>query len=265
PTAMQLTDGRNGEATSVFYNSQVGLGQFSTTFTLRDTPTGGADSLSFVLQADARGNTALGNGGGGGGYQGITNSIAIKFDLWTNAPHVSTTGLFTNGQSPSTSDQVPPGSQDIVLTDDSTHMQFDDLGSGHPIQVTISYDGLNTLSEMVHDTVSGKTFTHSYTINLAQSMMANSAFVGFTAGTGGVNSTQTIVNSPGTFSPALPPSLAISAPASIAAGTPFQVTVTAVDRNNIPLGTYFGTIHFASSDPAAGLPANYNFAIADNG
>jgi hypothetical protein len=264
-TAMQLTDNRGGEATSVFYNSQVGLGQFSTTFTLRDTPVNSADSLSFVVQADARGNTALGNGGGGGGYQGITNSIAIKFDLWTNNTHVPTTGLFTNGQSPATSDQVPPGSQDIVLTDDTTHMQFDDLGSGHPIQVTIAYDGLNTLSEMVHDTVSGKTFTHSYTINLSQMMGANSAFVGFTAGTGGVSSTQTILNWSGTFSPALPTKLLVSAPASIAAGAPFQVTVTAVDRNNLPLGSYYGTIHFASSDPAAALPANYAFAIADTG
>jgi hypothetical protein len=259
PSAMQLTDSRNGEATSVFYNTQVGVGQFSTMFTIQDTPVQSADSLSFVLQADPRGNTALGAGGGGGGYAGITNSIAIKFDLWTNGTHVPTTGLFVNGQSPGTADQNPPGSQDIVLTG------FADLGSGHPLVVILTYDGNTTLTEMVTDTVTGTTFSHSYTINLAQVMGANSAYVGFTAGTGGVNSTQKILNWTGTFAPVLPTRLAITAPTSIAGGTPFQVTVTAVDQNNNPLTSYYGTIHFASSDPAAGLPPNYPFAIADNG
>jgi hypothetical protein len=255
PTAMQLTDNRGGEATSVFDNTEVGLlGPFTTTFTLLDTPTQSADSLSYVMQADPRGTTALGAGGGGGGYQGISNSIAIKFDLYTNGTHTPTTGLYMNGQSPAS-----PNPNDITLTG------FPDLGSGHPITVTIQYNGGNQLTEMVTDTVAHVNFTHTYTINLAQVMGANSAYVGFTAGTGGVSSTQTIQNWAGTFAPAQPTKFVVSAPASAPAGTPFQVTVTAVDRNNNLIPGYFGTIHFASSDPAAVLPANYLFAIADNG
>jgi hypothetical protein len=255
PSAMQLTDNRGNEATSVFDNTPVGLlGPFNTTFTLLDTPTGSADSLSFVMQADARGTTALGAAGGGGGYAGITNSIAIKFDLWTNGTHVPTTGLYTNGQSPAS-----PNPQDITLTG------FPDLGSGHPITVNIMYNGGSQLTETVTDTVTHATFTHTYAINLAQVMGANSAYVGFTAGTGGVASTQTIQNWTGTFAPAEPTKFIVSAPASVAEGTPFQVTVTAVDRNNNLIPGYFGTIHSVSSDPAAILPPNYLYVISDNG
>jgi hypothetical protein len=252
-TAMQLTDGRGGEATSVFLNTPIGTGQFSTSFTLQNTPHDGADSLSFVIQADPRGTTALGGGGGGGGYSGITNSIAIKFDLWNHGNHEPySTGLFTGGMAPDSDT-----SRDVPLTPIA-------LGSGDPLLVTLSYNG-TTLHEMIVDTVTHDTFNHDYPLNLAQVIGANSAYVGFTAGTGGVSSTQKILNWTGTFAPALPTRLAISAPSSVPIGAPFQVTVTAVDLNGNPLGSYFGTVHFASSDQAAGLPSNYTFAIGDNG
>jgi hypothetical protein len=48
-------------------------------------------------------------------------------------------------------------------------------------------------------------------------------------------------------------------------GQPFAMTVTAYDAfGNIATG-YRGTVHFTSSDPAAGLPADYQFTAADNG
>jgi hypothetical protein len=46
-------------------------------------------------------------------------------------------------------------------------------------------------------------------------------------------------------------------------GQLFAMTVTAFDAfGNIARG-YLGTVHFASSDPAAALPADYQFAAAD--
>jgi trimeric autotransporter adhesin len=57
----------------------------------------------------------------------------------------------------------------------------------------------------------------------------------------------------------------VSAPASTAVGASFSVTVSAVDGSNSVLAGYSRTIHFASSDGAAVLPANYTFADADNG
>ena len=252
-SAIQLTDNRGGEATSVFYNSPIGVGPFSTSFTLQDTPHDGADSLSFVIQSDPRGLAALGGSGGAGGYGGITNSIAVKFDLWNHGNHEPySTGLFTGGQNPDSDT-----SKDVSLAPIA-------LGSGHPLQITFVYDG-TTLMEMVRDTVTGQTFSHNYPLNLAQVIGGNSAYVGFTAGTGGVASTQSILNWSGTFSPAQPTRLLVTAPSTIPAGTPFQVTVTAVDQNNNALTGYRGVIHFTSSDPAAGLPANYSFAAADQG
>jgi hypothetical protein len=57
----------------------------------------------------------------------------------------------------------------------------------------------------------------------------------------------------------------VSAPGTSTAGAPFSVTVTALDTNGNPVPGYRGTIHFTSSDAAAGLPGNYTFTAADNG
>jgi subtilase family serine protease len=57
----------------------------------------------------------------------------------------------------------------------------------------------------------------------------------------------------------------MSAPAGGTAGSPFSVTVTALDQNNHVFTGYTGTVHFSSSDSLAGLPANYTFTAADNG
>jgi len=42
------------------------------------------------------------------------------------------------------------------------------------------------------DTVTGKTFSQAYTINIPSTVGANTAYVGFTAGTGGSTAIQNI-------------------------------------------------------------------------
>lgn len=49
------------------------------------------------------------------------------------------------------------------------------------------------------------------------------------------------------------------------AGEARTLTVTALDDRGNPLPGYTGTVHFASSDPQAVLPADYTFTAADNG
>ncbi len=50
----------------------------------------GGDGLAFVLHGDARaGSGALGAGGGGLGYSGLTNALAVEFDTWYNAEGAS--------------------------------------------------------------------------------------------------------------------------------------------------------------------------------
>src|SRR5207249_2307959 len=57
----------------------------------------------------------------------------------------------------------------------------------------------------------------------------------------------------------------ITAPASVGAGTPFTITVTATDVNGNTATGYTGTVHFTSSDGLASLPGNYTFTATDNG
>jgi len=57
-----------------------------------------------------------------------------------------------------------------------------------------------------------------------------------------------------TFIPAM--HFAVSAPATAAAGTAFNFTVTALDASNNVLTGYTGTVHFTSTDGAAVLPAD---------
>ncbi len=57
----------------------------------------------------------------------------------------------------------------------------------------------------------------------------------------------------------------VSAPSAATAGTPFAVTVTALDAAGNVTPGYLGTVHFASSDTKALLPANYTFTATDQG
>jgi hypothetical protein len=144
-----------------------------------------ADGMAFVLQGDSP--QALGFQGGGLGYgsdtpggpQGIPNSIAIKFDLYSNAGEgTDSTGLFVNGDSPT----VPSGPGDVLVDLSSTGI---DLHSQDVFQVTLAYDG-TTLTETITDTVTHASFTTSYTVNLATLIGGDVGYAGFTGGTGGL-------------------------------------------------------------------------------
>jgi hypothetical protein len=51
----------------------------------------------------------------------------------------------------------------------------------------------------------------------------------------------------------------------VTAGTPFTITVEALDSNNNVVTDYQGTVHFTSNDPNASLPGDYTFTTGDNG
>jgi hypothetical protein len=68
-----------------------------------------------------------------------------------------------------------------------------------------------------------------------------------------------------TVAPGIAFRLAITAPPTSTAGTPFIATLTALDANlNIATG-YRGVVHFTSSDPSASSPGDYVFTATDNG
>jgi hypothetical protein len=57
----------------------------------------------------------------------------------------------------------------------------------------------------------------------------------------------------------------LTAPSTATAGTPFNVTVKAVDRFGQTAVGYTGTVHFSSADGQAVLPGDYTFTSADAG
>jgi hypothetical protein len=176
---LRLTDGGTQEAGSAYYRSRVGISNFSTTFSFQLTDPN-AHGIAFVLQNE--GTTALGPSGSGLGYgalkpgesPGISPSAAIKFDLYDNdGEGRDSTGLYLDGVSPT----VPA----INLSGTPIN-----LHSGHIFEVNLAYNGV-TLVETITDTVTGKSFAHSYTVDLPATLGADTALAGFTGGTGGTS------------------------------------------------------------------------------
>jgi hypothetical protein len=181
---LQLTDGRQSEASSAWFTTPVNVQGFTTDFSFQlSNPN--ADGMAFVIQN--AGLTALGPNGGGlgygaglpGGTGGIPTSVAVKFDLFQNSHEGNnSTGLYTNGASPTSPATTLGGGVN--------------LHSGDIFQVHITYDG-TTLTMGITDTVTNATFTTSWPINIPSTVGANTALVGFTAGTGGQTATQEII------------------------------------------------------------------------
>jgi hypothetical protein len=256
-TSALLTDANGNEAGSVLTTSKVPVtGSFTTSFILNARPasaTSDADGITFVIEADPRGSSALGGGGGSLGYQGIPNSVAIKFDLFSQGSHKSTTGLFVNGGSTSgTAGQVDMSTAGI------------DFRQNHTYQVDLAYDGL-TLTETVRDLVSGKVFTTSYALDLRATIGSDTAYVGFTGATGGEAAWLAIESWTASFnSLAAPNHLEVHFP-STTSGAPQIFTLAEKDAAGTALANYRGTVHFSSSDSLAILPDDYTFTASDKG
>jgi hypothetical protein len=93
-----LTSGLGGTARTVFYNSPLYIAAFNASFIYTDVNGAGADGVTFCLQNDSRGASALGAGGGGLGYAGITPSAALALNIYSpNTPGFS---FRTNGTIP---------------------------------------------------------------------------------------------------------------------------------------------------------------------
>jgi hypothetical protein len=184
-TRLRLTDGGAAEARTAFNTAPVNVTQFATEFSFQLTNPN-ADGITFTIQG--LGATSVGFTGGALGYGpgqseeafGIAKSVAIKFDLYNNDGEGSnSTGWYMDGASPTmpASDMTSSGV---------------DLHSGHVFQVSVSYNG-TTLAWTITDASTQKSFSSSASVNIPGTVGGNSAFVGFTGGTGGSTATQEIL------------------------------------------------------------------------
>ncbi len=185
-TRLQLTTGGNDQAGSAFYNTPINIQNFTTDFAFQ-LSLAQADGFTFTIQNVAP--TALGGSGGGLGYgpnpstgtpAGIAKSVAIKFDFFSNAGEgTDSTGIYTNGAVPT----VPA----IDMTSSGVF-----LNSGDGISAHMTYDGVNLILTLT-DPVVNKTFTHTFPINIPATIGSNTAYIGFTGGSGGETSSQKIL------------------------------------------------------------------------
>ena len=172
--------GGTGEAHIAWYMTRVNVQKFTTDFNFQNT-SATADGFTFAIQNATNGVWSIGNNGGGLGYQGIGSSVAVKFDLYSNAGEgINSTGFYVNGAAPT----VPA----IDMTASGVN-----LHSGNILHAHITYDG-TTLTLTLTDTVTAASFITSTAINIPATVGANTAYVGFTAGTGGASAIQKILN-----------------------------------------------------------------------
>jgi hypothetical protein len=68
-----------------------------------------------------------------------------------------------------------------------------DLHGGHPLTVQLTYDG-STLLMKITDSTTAKSYATSWAVNIPQIVGGSTAYVGFTAATGGSTAVQQVLN-----------------------------------------------------------------------
>jgi hypothetical protein len=175
---LQLTDGGTGEGRSAWFGTKVSVQSFTTDFTFQQLDATG-DGMTFAIQG--QGPTALGWTGGSLGYALIPKSVAVKFDLYNNAGEgTDSTGLYTDGAQPAMP-AVNLSGTGIVLR------------AGHWMHAHMVYNGTN-LTMTLTDTSTNASVTEVFPVNIPSLVGGDTAYVGFTGGTGGATAVQNVLS-----------------------------------------------------------------------
>jgi probable HAF family extracellular repeat protein len=148
--------------------------------------------------------------------------------------------------------------------------QFIDLGSLAG-GVYSSANAINNAGVVVGSTSSGDAFVYSNGVltDLNSLVPAGSGFT-LTSAVAINDSGQILASTTNghgaLLTPVATPTFALSGfPSTTTAGVAHNVTVTVLNPDGSTDTGYTGTVHFASSDPKAALPANYTFTATDHG
>ena len=178
---IRLTDGGYKQVGSAWSTHTVDVNNsFETEFTthIRDGKTG-ADGIAFVVQGE--GPRALGGWGGGMGYRGIEDSVAIEFDTYRNPKDPDDNHLAVAiGGNPDRPAVV--GRTTITL-------------KGMPFRARVHYDADEThLRVYVRATTDGakEQLVLDHEVELADRAGIDRAWVGFTGSTGDLTARQDV-------------------------------------------------------------------------
>jgi hypothetical protein len=194
---LRLTPAAGGVGGAGYSTTAISLGAgatFSTSFQFRMSQAGGinpADGFTFVV---SKATSGLGGLGGGLGYVGVGNSVAIEFDTFDNGENSSNhVALDTNGSLASLVQVNPYGVANCSL---ANYGAAGCLSNGKVWSAFINYDG-TTQKLNVSVQESGSALINlitNYTLDIAATLGTNDAFVGFTAATGAGYQNHDILN-----------------------------------------------------------------------
>jgi hypothetical protein len=198
-TTLQLTNA-SMETASAWLGTAIPVASaFTTTFQFQITPASTGpnsigDGFAFVIQGAPTGNATLGATGYGMyiGYDAIPNSVAIEFDTYENgqygdpgSPHI---GIQSNGTGENSPDHTSSANLGGPVVPVST---FAD-GAFHT--ATITYDGNTSISVSLDSGSTVVTATLPAPLSSFLGLTGNSAYVGFTAATGGAQENSDILS-----------------------------------------------------------------------
>jgi hypothetical protein len=236
------------QAGSIFATQKQCITNYHSVFDFQETPidtTAVADGVTFTVQNDSRGATALGAGGGALGYLfAIANSVATGLDYGHN----------NFGEGLNSLDLLANGTDKLAPFLDPSPIDFRNTDVKHVVE---TYDSsTKVLGVTITDTTAHVSYSHTYTgIDIPTIVGGTTAYVGFTGGTGAFRATQKIMN--WIFSSPPPTISSVSAsPNTIWPPNQKFVDVTVNYGTSDTCSTPVCTLSVSSNEPSDGVEWN---------
>jgi hypothetical protein len=192
PDTFRLTDNLGGQRGAIWHKAPFYVtDDFCIQAQIYLGANDGADGLAFVMQPSY---SALGVGGGGLGYQGLTSSFALEFDTYQNSEdnvsYNNHVGLTKNGDVDHGESQWGVSPVDVGNIEDNKWRYFKMFWDSGTKKLSVSID-LNADGDFLD---SGEIVYNDVTIDLGSIFSSGNAYWGFTAATGAVTNLQQVRN-----------------------------------------------------------------------
>ncbi len=206
---LRMTPPAGGQAGTAWYQTQVPvIAGFSTTFAFQLSPVGGADGMTFTLHEDPNGTAALCGTGGSMAYTSeplnpantMQNCLVFELDTYNNGNfndpsdnHISIHLLPTIPTTPNGADEyysIAQATPPFDLNDGAVHTMCINYTPG---TLEVYLDGAATpLITVPFDFFTGATTIGGNAL-AGLNLPTGNAYVGFTAGTGGVSQSHDVL------------------------------------------------------------------------